>query len=37
MVSVRGYHFGYKTELSEQTTTHAEEAVAQIIEWAEGL
>ena len=33
LVSVRGYHFGYKTELSTQTAAHADEAVARIIEW----
>ena len=37
MVSVRGYYFGYKTELSEQTTAHAAEAVARIVEWVEKI
>lgn len=37
LVSVRGYHFGYKTELSEQTATLADKAMARIIEWVEGM
>jgi hydrogenase maturation protease len=37
MVTVRGYYFGYKTELSEQTTAHADEAKARIIEWVEKI
>ncbi len=33
MVSVRGYSFGYGTELSAQTTALVEQAVAEIIKW----
>jgi len=35
MVSVRGYQFGYKTELSEQTAGLADEAVQKIVTWVE--
>jgi hydrogenase maturation protease len=35
LVSVRGYHFGYSTELSAQTAPLAAEAAQQIIAWAE--
>jgi hydrogenase maturation protease len=37
MVSVRGYAFGYKTKLSEQTAAHANQALARIIEWVREL
>jgi hydrogenase maturation protease len=37
VVSVRGYQFGYKTELSGQTAALATEAVARIIKWAEAI
>lgn len=33
VVSVRGYRFGYHTELSPQTAPLVQTAVAQIIEW----
>jgi hydrogenase maturation protease len=33
LVSVRGYQFGYNTELSPKTAALAEEAVRRIIEW----
>jgi hydrogenase maturation protease len=33
MVSVRGYYFGYKTELSDQTAALADDAVERIVEW----
>ena len=33
VVSVRGYHFGYRTELSEQTMPLMQVAVEQIIDW----
>jgi hydrogenase maturation protease len=33
MVSVRGHHFGYKTELSAQTAALADEAVKRIVRW----
>ncbi|MBN1219409.1 MAG: hydrogenase maturation protease [Anaerolineae bacterium] len=33
MVSVRGYSFGYKTELSPQTAVLADKAVNHIITW----
>ncbi len=33
LVSVRGYHFGYKTKLSAQTAALADEAAERIIEW----
>jgi hydrogenase maturation protease len=33
VVSVRGYQFGYHTELSPQTAPLVQEAVAQIIDW----
>ncbi|MBN1993849.1 MAG: hydrogenase maturation protease [Anaerolineae bacterium] len=35
MVSVRGYSFGYKTELSSPTATLANKAVTRIINWVE--
>jgi hydrogenase maturation protease len=37
LVSVRGYYFGYKTELSEQTALHAGKAVARIIDWVDKI
>ncbi len=33
MVSVRGYNFGYGTELSPQTTALIQQAVVHIIDW----
>lgn len=36
MVSVRGYQFGYKTELSDRTALIADEAVTRIIKWVIG-
>ena len=36
MVSVRGYQFGYKTELSGRTALIADEAVTRIIKWVIG-
>lgn len=33
MVSVRGYQFGYRTELSDQTAILAKTAVAHIVNW----
>jgi Ni,Fe-hydrogenase maturation factor len=35
IVSVRGYQFGYKTELSNQTALLADKVVTRIIKWVE--
>ncbi len=37
MVSVRGYQFGYRTELSGQTTVLADAAVERIINWLDQI
>ena len=37
VVSVRGYHFGYRTELSAQTAPLVEVAAARIIDWISQL